>query len=157
MKCPVDGNSLTKTFYEETVIDKCNKCEGIWLDKGELEKIQETRINNYKDEIKQASNQVANAYKLALDKNKKQGNCPVCETELERKEYGYASQILIDSCVKSHGIWLDKDELKGLEIFYEKSRNIVKELDKEIQSEINAESKIEAKKGFLKTLLSVYK
>ncbi len=152
MKCPIDGNSLTKTFYEETVIDKCSKCEGVWLDKGELEKIQNTKINNYKNEIKKASNQAANAYKLALDKSKKEGNCPICDTTLERKEYGYASQILIDSCVKGHGIWLDKNELKSLEIFYEKSRNIAKEIDVEIK----AESEAEAKKGFLGTLLSVF-
>ena len=40
--CPVDGTRLEKHILEKRiVIDKCPKCQGVWLDPGELEVIQE--------------------------------------------------------------------------------------------------------------------
>jgi|TARA_R110000737_G_scaffold273738_1_gene280561 uncharacterized protein len=39
MKCPVDGTDLTMTERQGVEIDYCPKCRGIWLDRGELDKI----------------------------------------------------------------------------------------------------------------------
>lgn len=39
MKCPVDGNDLLMTARQGVEIDYCPKCRGIWLDRGELDKI----------------------------------------------------------------------------------------------------------------------
>ena len=39
--CPVDGARLIKTHQNEIIIDRCPKCEGIWLDAGELEAIRQ--------------------------------------------------------------------------------------------------------------------
>ena len=39
--CPVDGELLEKEEIEGITIDRCNKCKGVWLDKGELKKIKE--------------------------------------------------------------------------------------------------------------------
>jgi uncharacterized protein len=41
MKCPVDGTDLLMTTREGVEIDYCPKCRGIWLDRGELEKLIE--------------------------------------------------------------------------------------------------------------------
>jgi len=38
MSCPRCGDSLKETNYEQILIDTCEKCGGIWLDSGELEK-----------------------------------------------------------------------------------------------------------------------
>ena len=38
--CPADGESLTKEVAHMLVIDRCPKCKGVWLDGGELERIQ---------------------------------------------------------------------------------------------------------------------
>jgi Zn-finger nucleic acid-binding protein len=103
-------------------IDFCPTCEGVWLDKNELEAIQETKINDYERELNRLPDYVGKSILLAKSKNAGPRNCPECNTELERREYGYGSQILIDSCVKGHGVWLDKDELQDLEVFYERSR-----------------------------------
>jgi len=37
MKCPKCGSDLAEINYDEVMIDRCTGCEGIWLDKGELE------------------------------------------------------------------------------------------------------------------------
>jgi len=123
MKCPVDKSELRKVMYEEKVeIDQCDSCAGAWLDKEELDKIQEIKMNDYSSELSQIPVLVGDAYDFAKEKNSPEINCPKCDGLLERREYGYSSQILIDSCIQGHGVWLDQDELKALEIFYERSR-----------------------------------
>ena len=45
MKCPrCDGGTLKEIFIEEVPIDTCDKCAGVWLDSGELEKLSQTDI-----------------------------------------------------------------------------------------------------------------
>ena len=45
MKCPrCDSGTLKEIFIEEVPIDTCDKCAGVWLDSGELEKLTKTDI-----------------------------------------------------------------------------------------------------------------
>lgn len=39
MQCPVDGTTLTITDRQGVEIDYCPKCRGVWLDRGELDKL----------------------------------------------------------------------------------------------------------------------
>ncbi|WP_299402228.1 zf-TFIIB domain-containing protein [uncultured Roseobacter sp.] len=39
MKCPVDGTTLVITDRSGVEIDYCPDCRGVWLDRGELDKI----------------------------------------------------------------------------------------------------------------------
>ena len=122
MNCPIDKTPLMKTTYEGAVeIDYCTQCHGMWLDKGELEKIQEIQVNDYREELKLLPDYVGKSILLAKAKDRTL-KCPVCQQDLERREYGYSSLIMIDSCVNGHGVWLDKDEIVDLEKFYERSR-----------------------------------
>ena len=41
MNCPVDGTSLQMTERQGVEIDYCPQCRGVWLDRGELDKIVE--------------------------------------------------------------------------------------------------------------------
>lgn len=41
MKCPMDGETLVMTERSGVEIDYCPKCRGVWLDRGELDKILE--------------------------------------------------------------------------------------------------------------------
>lgn len=41
MKCPVDGETLVMTDRSGVEIDYCPQCRGVWLDRGELDKIIE--------------------------------------------------------------------------------------------------------------------
>lgn len=41
MRCPKCGSELEEIEIEKVLIDRCKECEGIWLDKGELEKIRQ--------------------------------------------------------------------------------------------------------------------
>jgi Zn-finger nucleic acid-binding protein len=39
MKCPVDGSTLIIADRSGVEIDYCPQCRGVWLDRGELDKI----------------------------------------------------------------------------------------------------------------------
>ena len=44
MKCPTDGTTLTMSERGGIEIDYCPECRGVWLDRGELDKIIERSI-----------------------------------------------------------------------------------------------------------------
>ena len=41
MNCPIDGTELRITDRQGVEIDYCPKCRGVWLDRGELDKLIE--------------------------------------------------------------------------------------------------------------------
>ena len=41
MKCPIDGTDLVMSERQGVEIDYCPHCRGVWLDRGELDKIIE--------------------------------------------------------------------------------------------------------------------
>jgi uncharacterized protein len=45
MKCPKCGMQLEEIAFGDVRVDKCFSCEGIWLDKGELEGIRQKEGN----------------------------------------------------------------------------------------------------------------
>jgi hypothetical protein len=47
MKCPVDDSDLSISSREGIEIDFCPQCRGVWLDRGELDKIIERAAGAY--------------------------------------------------------------------------------------------------------------
>jgi Zn-finger nucleic acid-binding protein len=41
MQCPIDGSQLVMSERSGVEIDYCPQCRGVWLDRGELDKILE--------------------------------------------------------------------------------------------------------------------
>ena len=121
MQCPVDSNTLQKNVYEGSVeVDRCNDCGGIWLDHKELETIQVARDNDLTEELSKIPDYFDAAYEMTLARSEGAFSCPHCHNEMEKREYGYCSQIMIDVCPSCRGIWLHNDEILELEIFFEK-------------------------------------
>jgi uncharacterized protein len=51
MNCPVDGSELRITDRQGIEIDYCPQCRGVWLDRGELDKVLERSAQaTYPDE-----------------------------------------------------------------------------------------------------------
>lgn len=50
MKCPVDNTDLVMTERQGVEIDYCSKCRGVWLDRGELDKIIDRAAENVDQE-----------------------------------------------------------------------------------------------------------
>ena len=49
MNCPVDNTTLVMSERQGVEIDYCPQCRGVWLDRGELDKIIE-RGGNFDDD-----------------------------------------------------------------------------------------------------------
>lgn len=41
LKCPGDGSTMHETTRNGVLIDVCPQCRGVWLDRGELDKLLE--------------------------------------------------------------------------------------------------------------------
>jgi Zn-finger nucleic acid-binding protein len=45
MQCPTDGSTLVMSDRSGIEIDYCPQCRGVWLDRGELDKIIERSVS----------------------------------------------------------------------------------------------------------------
>jgi Zn-finger nucleic acid-binding protein len=93
MKCPVDGSEMeqrTVEVIDPVVLDVCPKCDGVWMDHGELKRVSqdeliELRINTKGDGMRK---------------------CPRCAGQMQRSEY---KGVTLDEC--GCGIYFDKGEV----------------------------------------------
>lgn len=44
MQCPIDGSTLVMSDKQGIEIDYCPQCRGVWLDRGEIDKIVERSV-----------------------------------------------------------------------------------------------------------------
>ena len=123
MNCPRDGAKLFPQAYENDLyVDACPKCKGVFLDRGELQKIEEVHEHDYEEIMSRFPDLVASAFERARQRAEGEPSCPKCGSEMETREYAYCSLVMINKCVKCGGIWLDAGEVEALEIFYERER-----------------------------------
>jgi Zn-finger nucleic acid-binding protein len=118
--CPVDRRTLEDVCYEGSVrVDRCPRCHGMWLDEGELEAIEHTI---YHTTLLEASSIETEELAVAFAKHKADAplSCPRCQKGMTRREYGYSSLVLIDTCPACMGIWLDGGEIDLIERFFER-------------------------------------
>ena len=128
-QCPVDDFTLKPTEYEDVAVDVCLHCGGIWLDAGELEIIQKTQDSDFRGVPRSELDSLTAAEGMAQSKDEGARDCVSCKDPMEKCEYAFSSQVMIDRCSKGHGIWLDKGELARLESFYEDQKDLTKLLD----------------------------
>ncbi|MCJ7554262.1 MAG: zf-TFIIB domain-containing protein [Ignavibacteriaceae bacterium] len=101
MNCPVCKNPLVILEFNQVEIDHCTSCEGIWLDEGEL--------GLFLNEEKELAREVQTL--LVVKKSKeKPVKCPICKMKMEKVKHDDLN-IVIDKCVRNHGLWFDKGEL----------------------------------------------
>ena len=87
---------------DEVETDYCTECKGIWLDAGELEILFE--------DADEAVRLLASFTPTETDEAKRP--CPICRKSMHKVCLGHGDKaVLIDRCVKSHGLWFDRGEL----------------------------------------------
>jgi Zn-finger nucleic acid-binding protein len=104
-RCCVKCDSiLDRGTYAGVEVDLCPRCGGLWLDKGEIERIGQA-----------TSAQLEELKRLLLGdpKNRPAASdlttaCPACTGTLKEVVLG---PIKVDFCVRCHGVWLDRGEL----------------------------------------------
>jgi Uncharacterized protein conserved in bacteria len=67
MKCPNCNETLLMAVRNQVEIDYCPKCRGIWLDRGELDKIIEQSENAYSQPADSRSGYPGEQYRERTD------------------------------------------------------------------------------------------
>lgn len=150
-KCPVDDFTLGSENYEGVTIDRCPHCQGVWLDKGELKAIQDNQDDDFRDVSRSVLSSATASVGMAQAETEKSRTCVSCDAKLIKREYNFASQIIIDNCPNGHGMWLDKTELSRLQTFFEDQQDFANIAETEILRELRAEGI----KGFFARLLKL--
>lgn len=111
----------TITHSAGVEIDQCHGCGGVFLDEGELRKIQDAASRTKANDL--APSHIQRVYARGREKAKYGENpptlmCPACGGEMAPRDWGYGSEVTIDTCLECLGVWLDYSELETLEELY---------------------------------------
>lgn len=104
-------------------IDHCKGCGGTFLDHGELEKIQiaarktTSKIQAPSREQRVWARAQSHAYVVGQEPREEPAPlvCPACGGEMAERDWGFGSEVTIDTCIECRGVWLDFGELEALE------------------------------------------
>jgi Zn-finger nucleic acid-binding protein len=108
MICPRDGSELKPEVFGDVDIDSCEKCNGTWVDRGELARIVGMKKDLPMGEPAKVEDLTDRSSLLKLI-------CPRCEgVEMEPYYFEHARKTVLDTCPKCAGIWLDSKELKAI-------------------------------------------
>jgi len=111
MKCPHDGTTLAPVHILNVQLDKCHKCDGIWFDRGELERLRDANIPDIEELLEQKYGDPE------FESGEVDGymRCPRCgDARLQRQQYTYLNPVVIDRCERCLGIWIDDSELNAI-------------------------------------------
>lgn len=103
MQCPACTSHLVTLELSGVEVDYCFTCQGIWLDRGELERL--VSMGEGDEGI------VAGIGPAAVREKKRR--CPVCRRGMVKVQTGGQPCIVLDRC-EGHGLWFDRDELQKI-------------------------------------------
>jgi len=109
MNCPRCSTDLTSTNLDlrehgVVIIDICPDCKGSWFDKGELDRLDDSRLTNV-EEIEFRGHAEGG-------RNLK---CPSCDSNLEAVTPKDSEGVVVDRCPDCVGFWLDSGELEKMQ------------------------------------------
>jgi Zn-finger nucleic acid-binding protein len=102
LTCVKCTSVLDKSTIGEIEVDLCPACGGLWLDHGEIERLQGGAKGNV-DSLRQALTGGAPA-----GLSDTATSCPACPGTLKEVQLG---PVHVDFCTQCHGVFLDKGEL----------------------------------------------
>ncbi len=113
--CPKCLGKLEEKTTENIKVDVCWVCEGMWFDKGELDKVLASDSKNFKlIDLGSKEFDGKEMSEMAGELDKKLGKCPHCSEQMIKKPYEENKSVNVDVCPKECGIWLDGGEIHSL-------------------------------------------
>ncbi len=111
-RCAIPLRTIDLKLEGKFLIERCDRCLGLFFDPGELEALLKATVTNvYTIDRRQLD--TLNAAKRAAEYGITYVRCPVCTTVMSRVNYGSRSGVIVDRC-PDHGVWLDGGELRQL-------------------------------------------
>jgi len=99
-------------------VDQCMGCGGVFLDAGELRTIQSAATKTKSNVL--PPSHIQRVYDRGREHAEHGDNpptlmCPACNGEMASRDWGFGSEVTIDTCLECFGVWLDYSELETLE------------------------------------------
>lgn len=110
--CLIHLDSIDIGKNTRFIIEKCERCFGLFFDNHELERLLEERLEkSYWIDHKK----IHSLLQHPLHKDRVvYRRCPECSKLMHRKNYLNRSGVIMDVC-RAHGLWLDAGELKQMQ------------------------------------------
>ncbi len=111
-ECQIPLQTIDLNLHGEFLIERCDKCYGLFFDPGEIETLLDSSVSNVfhiNDELMRNINRE----RYQGHKKVKYLKCPVCQVLMNRSNFGHRSGVVIDRC-RDHGIWLESGEISHL-------------------------------------------
>jgi Zn-finger nucleic acid-binding protein len=110
MNCPRDGAPLQSVKLLGMELDKCHHCDGLWLDRGEIERLAASKTTDVEEKLEaQYGDPVVETADVTQFMR-----CPRCAGRLQQVRYTYVHPIKIDRCESCFGMWVDDGELNTI-------------------------------------------
>lgn len=113
MHCPHCRAELKTYPYHHFTVDFCPTCGGLWFDPGEMREYIQLCLQDNPNLCKEKINlqqTVANINRLPEPAYL----CPHCHISMEKVNYSYDSNVIIDKCPKCCGIWVHRGEIERI-------------------------------------------
>ncbi|MBN2345654.1 MAG: zf-TFIIB domain-containing protein [Candidatus Aminicenantes bacterium] len=111
-RCHIPLQTVDLRLGEKFLIERCERCLGLFFDPGELEAFLNKAVTNVHAIDPQRLNEVQNV-KRRHEYPVTYIDCPVCRRLMNRINLGSRSGVIADQC-REHGLWLDGGELRQL-------------------------------------------
>ena len=108
MTCVKCGAEMSKRSERGVLLDHCGACSGIWLDAGELERLQLGRPRHAAELHRERREEAARERGRAVQVT---GLCPHCARPLEVE---LVARVEVDRCPACGGIFFDDGELQTI-------------------------------------------
>ncbi len=105
-RCGKCGGELRAFVLDDLILDQCQSCQGVWVDRAELDRILGHGLSGRLE--------AASADRALPDLDPVLGSCPVDRVGLMAFQVPGRS-ISLEACPHCHGMWFDRDELAVLQ------------------------------------------
>lgn len=104
MHCPKCKHIMAQIKHEETTIDRCVHCNGIWFDHMEMEQLQRLKGSEIIDHGK---SKTGGKYDTIKDIS-----CPRCNIPMDMNKAPDKDHFTYETCSQCNGVFLDAGEFK---------------------------------------------
>jgi Zn-finger nucleic acid-binding protein len=141
-RCYIPLQTVDMRLGKKFLIERCERCLGLFFDLGELEAFLAQAVTNVHAIDPQRLGEVENV-KRSHEYPVTYIDCPVCRRLMNRVNIGSRSGVIADQC-RDHGLWLDGGELRQIMEWMKAGGNLVQK-EKELE-QARLELEMEKKK-----------
>ncbi|HEV2181016.1 MAG TPA: zinc ribbon domain-containing protein [Gemmatimonadaceae bacterium] len=111
LKCPGCSGDMPAVQVGTTTMHQCSKCGSSWLSPDAFGALCADK--DARGLVAAATGCLPGAAIIAQPAPVRYVHCPECSKVMNRVNFAHSSGIVIDVC-KKHGVWFEKDELRGV-------------------------------------------